>query len=260
MDDDASSHYLPEVDEHLAQYLDFGGNLLFVGWRALYAYYNVRPYTFPPDSFPNRYLYIETVNSDNDFDFIGAETEASGWPDLTIVPERVMPGMQGRLLGVDVMTFSAPVTVLYTYNSFSGDTAFAGRPVGFAHDDNGYKRVYTTFPLYAMGDSPARQFFRAAMTYMQEPLSIEGDDNAILPGVALMQNYPNPFNSSTSISIVGADKAEIAIYDIAGRQVALLHARNGKAVWDARGLSSGLYFARLVGRSASSTIKLVYLK
>jgi hypothetical protein len=73
--------------------------------------------------------------------------------------------------------------------------------------------------------------------------------------------YPNPFNAATTITVAGKDKAEIAIYDVTGRKVATLHAENGKAVWEAGGLTSGLYFARAAdGTGDSDIIRLVYLK
>jgi hypothetical protein len=73
--------------------------------------------------------------------------------------------------------------------------------------------------------------------------------------------YPNPFNAATTITVAGKDKAEIAIYDVTGRRVATLHAENGKAVWEAEGLGSGVYFARAMWVGGTSVaIKLIYLK
>ena len=66
------------------------------------------------------------------------------------------------------------------------------------------------------------------------------EDNPHLPENYLsLKAYPNPFNSNTTITISGIDNAEISIFDITGRQIVLLHAENGKAVWDASGYSSG---------------------
>jgi hypothetical protein len=72
--------------------------------------------------------------------------------------------------------------------------------------------------------------------------------------------YPNPFNSSTIISISDMNKAEISISDITGRQVASLHARQRRAVWDASGFSSGVYFARVKNGEKAQSIKLILLK
>jgi len=72
--------------------------------------------------------------------------------------------------------------------------------------------------------------------------------------------YPNPLNSTTILSIGNGKAADIFIYDITGRQIASLVAKEGKAVWDASAYSSGIYFARASGGNKSSVIKLIYLK
>jgi hypothetical protein len=71
--------------------------------------------------------------------------------------------------------------------------------------------------------------------------------------------YPNPFNSATTITLTGAEQAEIGIYDITGRLITTLHTSGGQALWDASAYSSGLYFARATGEKAS-TIKLILVK
>jgi hypothetical protein len=86
----------------------------------------------------------------------------------------------------------------------------------------------------------------------------EGDFN-VAPDILSLSAYPNPFNSATTITLTGAEQAEIGIYDIAGRLITTLHTFGGQALWDASGYSSGLYFARLAGEKAA-TIKLILLK
>ena len=74
----------------------------------------------------------------------------------------------------------------------------------------------------------------------------------------LHQNYPNPFNPSTNIeySLPKRTKVQIAVYDILGREAAIIENRTlaagvHKLIWDginSRGVpvSSGLYLLRLV--------------
>lgn len=68
----------------------------------------------------------------------------------------------------------------------------------------------------------------------------------------LKQNYPNPFNPSTAISFALQTPSDVklSIFDMAGRELAVLVNSNLKAGdhsynWNASGLSSGTYFYRL---------------
>lgn len=71
-------------------------------------------------------------------------------------------------------------------------------------------------------------------------------------GMSLENNVPNPFSSSTSIrySIPVPLKVLLEVYDINGERVALLvdelqDAGSYRALWNARGLPSGVYLCRL---------------
>jgi hypothetical protein len=93
------------------------------------------------------------------------------------------------------------------------------------------------------------------------PDSTDAVDNNEIPAPVnfSLSAYPNPFNSATTITLTGAEQAEIGIYDISGRLITTLHATGGQALWDASAYSSGLYFARVAGEKAS-TIKLILVK
>ena len=88
---------------------------------------------------------------------------------------------------------------------------------------------------------------------------------------ALYQNFPNPFNPSTQIkfSLPVAAPARLAIFDMLGREVRVLHdgsldAGVHQVTWDGRSsigipVPSGVYFCRLVqeGRQLSQKLLLV---
>lgn len=84
---------------------------------------------------------------------------------------------------------------------------------------------------------------------------------------SLDQNQPNPFNPVTTIRFGVPDKARVTImlYDVAGREVREIaddefdpgfHER----VLHASGLSSGVYFCRMVSGSFTQSRKLLLLK
>jgi len=84
--------------------------------------------------------------------------------------------------------------------------------------------------------------------------------------------WPNPFNPSTTLrfSLAETGPARLAIYDIRGRELAVLHdgtlgAGDHEMLWDGRdgegrALASGVYLARFEGGGLSIKKKLTLLK
>lgn len=99
-----------------------------------------------------------------------------------------------------------------------------------------------------------------------------GAGDAPARATAITAAYPNPFNPSTTVAftLAAAGRAELALYDVAGRRVRTLAggelaAGEHVAVWDGQTESggrapSGVYFARLTAKGASSVQKLVLVK
>lgn len=84
---------------------------------------------------------------------------------------------------------------------------------------------------------------------------------------SLGQNYPNPFNPTTNIPIrlAQSGKVKLTVFDVLGRRVATLVDGNMRAgihqvAFDARRLSSGIYFYRLVAGTHVMTRKMLLLK
>ncbi len=118
--------------------------------------------------------------------------------------------------------------------------------------------------------------YRIALSGNGAATSVDEQGSELLPKtVALFQNYPNPFNPTTVISyqVPITSLVKLAVYDLMGREVAILvngerPAGRYSITWDARGLSSGLYFYRfeshqITGGQAGSYIatkKLILLK
>jgi beta-glucosidase len=91
------------------------------------------------------------------------------------------------------------------------------------------------------------------------------DAETSAPGTfGLLQNYPNPFNPSTVIPyrLSRAGKAELKIFDTAGREVASnvsIQQSPGyhEFIWNPLGLSSGIYLVRLRVDGSESFRKMV---
>ena len=95
-----------------------------------------------------------------------------------------------------------------------------------------------------------------------------GNDDATLPSeFALHPVYPNPFNPSASVSFTIPDfgRVRLDVYDVKGSLVETLidetmRPGHHKYAWRPEGLSSGVYFLKLVSGAQEFTQKVTYLK
>ncbi len=95
-----------------------------------------------------------------------------------------------------------------------------------------------------------------------------GEVTAVLPDdFTLETNYPNPFNPSTTIryGLAGEAQVRLAVYDLLGREVAVLvdgpqQAGWHTAVFEASNLPSGTYLARLEAGNLVRTQRMTLLK
>ena len=100
------------------------------------------------------------------------------------------------------------------------------------------------------------------------PLGVEDRDDELLPlEFAISAAYPNPFNSTVRIkyTVPFIMIVSISLYDITGSLVETVadgtHQSGQHAVmWNASGLPSGIYFARLEAGGFSQTVKLMLMK
>ncbi len=86
-------------------------------------------------------------------------------------------------------------------------------------------------------------------------------------GFTLSQNYPNPFNAQTTISysLSQAGPVTLSIYNIMGQKVATLvdgieDAGEHRVVWDAKDVTSGVYFFQIMTANTRKSESLIILK
>jgi hypothetical protein len=112
--------------------------------------------------------------------------------------------------------------------------------------------------------------YNARHTGVYGEVEIVGVNNPIVnipAGIELSQNYPNPFNPGTKISY-SLDKSSyinLSVYDISGKLITVLDAgyrQPGKYEknFEEKGLTSGIYFYRLLTESESFTKTMLYIK
>jgi hypothetical protein len=115
---------------------------------------------------------------------------------------------------------------------------------------------------------PEGVFSYRAFAVPGSPLASVGPVAAVLPqSLSLAQNYPNPFNPATTILYVipRAGRVRLAIYDLLGREVAVLvdaPQASGRhlARWEAYGAASGTYFYRLQTGESVRTMRMTLLR
>ena len=83
----------------------------------------------------------------------------------------------------------------------------------------------------------------------------------------LSQNYPNPFNPNTTIKFTLPEPGFVTlkVYNLLGEEVITLvseelNSGHYKYIWNASGLSSGIYFYRLQAGNFVNTKKTLLLK
>lgn len=109
---------------------------------------------------------------------------------------------------------------------------------------------------------------RIAKTWMNTVLTGVNQTSTEVPAeYTLEQNYPNPFNPATKInfSMVKSGNAKLTVFDITGREVAVLVNENlsiGSYTvdFDASKLTSGVYFYRLQTGDFVQTKKMTLVK
>jgi len=186
----------------------------------------------------------------------------------------------------------------YTYSAVGGDSLYgwlivqkAQVPIGYALFTNKTTRSsYTQFSVdlthvgsgtpdscqiwFAIaGSSSNGDTVHVGSTFRLDDLALTGTAAGIelAPSqplaYSLAQNYPNPFNPSTSIAyqLKTAGQVKLSVYDILGREVAVLAdgvqgAGAHEVRFDGNGLASGVYIYRLQAGTFVEQKKMVLQK
>ncbi len=144
------------------------------------------------------------------------------------------------------------------YNWLGSTTTDANGMFSFNINDPTIEAVSVTASTTAAGTS--------SFAYFQIITDVEND--GIKPTeFSLNQNYPNPFNPSTSIQyrVPSISNVSLKVYDILGNEVAILvneekPAGSYEVEFDAKALTSGIYFYKLQAGSFVETKKMSLLK
>jgi hypothetical protein len=221
--------------------------------------------------------YFDPIVGGHDFrPYFGLDASDDGTADCGMIAGRsgtftedVIFSYVGENVFVDHLNVSAPTSNLILVNK----SPFYG--VGVSYDQGLYRTVGTSFEFAGLADglepSTKAELAQRIMDFFLPP-DTGIDDGELEPALAGLAAYPNPFNPKTSLAFTNpsSGRVRLAVYDCTGRLVRVLADERMSAgpqeiVWDGRNssgrpLSSGVYFARLVGEEVEETRKLVMLK
>ena len=100
-----------------------------------------------------------------------------------------------------------------------------------------------------------------------EPVGIQPYSSIVPESSSLFQNYPNPFNPATTIKfdIKNSSEVTLIIFDALGRKIRTLVNERLKSgsfsiVFDGSGLSSGVYFYRLMTEGFAESRKMLIIR
>lgn len=134
----------------------------------------------------------------------------------------------------------------------------------------GAHTVYLGFNLEMASDyrTPRAQLVAHILDWMTDYASTPIPDPTEPVTFSLDPAYPNPFNSTVSLnfSVPSRSDYRLSVFDLTGREIVLLNsgtinAGSHKTSWDASGITSGVYLARLTAPGVSTIErKLVLVK
>jgi hypothetical protein len=147
------------------------------------------------------------------------------------------------------------------------DGSFFNLNCGPMSFDANSSTTYTVAYLYSTSLAGLRAVCDAAVQRYNVVTSVEEPSVQTPEKFTLRQNYPNPFNPSTTITceLPVAGHVKLAVYDLLGREVAMLANGNYPAGrfsfrFDGSRLSSGVYFCRMMAGTSVATTKMVLQK
>ncbi len=260
--------------QSIKEYLDFGGNFLYTGYRPSKAFEQVGGLqgSFTTGDFIYDYLKIDETLTTIFALFNSAEQSELGYNNLFIDSVKTLSSNQYHLKTIENIEPSPSGTAIYNFgsqfDSTSSQGSLKGKPVGVEYIGNDYKTVTISYPLFYMKLNEAKEFMEYLLVNkFDEVMSVDNDHLTLPDKFSLSQNYPNPFNPATTIkfSIAASSLVTIKVYDVLGNEIASLvneekPAGNYQVIFDSSNLPSGVYFYQLQADSFVETKKMILLK
>lgn len=253
----------------VAEYLESGGKLFVSGSEIAWDLEGSSSATPQKTEFLRKYLKAKYIADDaNVYGVTGVDsTDFAGLGFGFGIVSNGAPYLEDYPDIIDTVGGSIPI-LKYNVLSTAG-IAYTG---SFNNSPSIGQLVYLAFPFETINLAADRtNVMTAALKYFGFIQTSIGDDFTYLPmNNKLNQNYPNPFNPSTKISyeLYKKQNVQLKVYDLLGREVQTLinetqYPGKYEVTFDTSnlgGLSSGIYFYKLLTESYSDVKKMVLLR
>lgn len=260
----------------MQEYLDYGGNLWFAGWKPTA---NIResqtyPADFVPGDFIHDYFKISHAELTSSTDSFEQAVGQLGYADLDVDPAKVpIASWGGTMRSIEALTSLTPGEDIYTIGMKNSSSPYQGEVCGVRYLGQDYKTAFFGFPLYYMDQDQARTVAQEVMSDFGE-VSVQERPNeeVLLSGIRLQQNMPNPFTDKTMISyqIAHGGDVNLKVYNSAGQLVrTLVTERQNPGTYSVywsgqdnqgKDVSSGVYFMQLSVDAHSTVRKITLLR
>ncbi|MBS4036194.1 MAG: M20/M25/M40 family metallo-hydrolase [Ignavibacterium sp.] len=275
-DDNQNTIYSIHDINVIKDYLDYGGNLLFVGHRPARVFGGSTSGSgnYNTGSFLYDYLKIDSSLYRNAARFQGGVSLTEFYSDIFTDSTKTNPSLNYHLLGIESIVPAQNANAIYKYetqyDSSSSFGSMKNEPVGVEYIGSDYKAITLSFPLYYMIEEQSKVFIdNILISKFNEVTEIESENEIKFAptGFVLEQNYPNPFNPVTKISYVLPSVAmvDLQIYNVLGQLITtLVNEEKPKGFYEvnfnATELPSGIYMYRLKAGDFMQTKKMIFLK
>lgn len=274
-DDNISFNSAYNAKSAIKEYLDYGGNFIYTGYRPSKALHNNTSAAakYSEGMFIYDYLKIDSSLNIINSRFIGAIPYSNDYFPVFVDSSKSSANDGYHLRGIETVFPNGEGTAIYKFETYFDTTInqgkLKGKPVGVEYIGSNHKSVVLGFPLYYMNLNQAKAFMENILVNkFNEITNIKEDNNISVPNkFELTQNYPNPFNPVTSIKyqVSSISQVVLKVYDLLGKEVAVLvneekPAGRYEVMFDASSLSSGVYFYQIQAGEFVQTKKMILIR
>jgi hypothetical protein len=278
-DDNSDFTSAQSAQQTIKEYLDYGGNLIYVGYRPTRAWQKNTSSSikYSPGMFIHDYFKIDSSLNILNTKFIGAIPSSSVYSAVYIDSSKTLLSDDYHLKGIESIFPASPGISIYQYDTNFDTTIIQGRlkgkPIGVEYLGTKYKSVVLSFPLYYMNYDQAKAMIEDFLIdkFYEITNVNEKQNSSVVTGFELFQNYPNPFNPTTRISWQSPVDGwqTLKVYDILGNEITTLvneHKPAGRyevefdSVVGNRHLASGFYYYQLKVNDFVTSKKMILMK